>query len=93
MNEVHGTARLSHGRKLLTMTVKGKRTVYVVENLHPTESVANPAYRLTKEDGKTYDVAMTDHGPVCDCADSQFRSRCCKHILGAITVKLLPKAK
>lgn len=79
---VTGTARL-----LLCVTVPGKRkpntTVYTVSRLSPHPQVGHPAYRLTKEDGTTYDVIRTAHGWVCCCPDFTYcrgnHEKGCKH--------------
>ena len=60
-------------------------TSYAIRSLEYSPRVGSRAYRLVKGDGTTYDVAPTDHGPVCDCADYIFRRdgldpAGCKHI-------------
>ena len=38
------------------------------------------AYRLTRSDGSTIDVTVTEDGAVeCSCADAVYRERVCKH--------------
>lgn len=98
-----GKASLSADARTLTITTnarRGKKVVphvvtYTVERLQPDIRVANPAVRLTKEDGEFYDVAVVGGYPSCTCPHATFRggnSRVvCKHVLGCRAVNLLPK--
>ena len=48
-------------------------------------SAALRAFRLRKEDGTVYHIAVTEHGPTCDCPDWTFHRdgidpAGCKHI-------------
>lgn len=95
----HGTANYADGVLTITTHVKrGKKfvenkRVYTVTDLHPDARVAFPAFRLTKEDGEAYDVAMTEYGPVCSCPHATFRGHSsqvqCKHVAAMCAVKLL----
>lgn len=95
---VHGTARLT-----LTVTTqpKGKKkplvVTYTVHNLHPDARVANPAFRLTKEDREFYDVHMDSYGPCCTCPHATYRGHSsrvpCKHALALQAVGLMPRAR
>ena len=92
MKPAHGTAKLSHGGKLLTVTVLRKRRkslvpltqTYVVEDSRPDQRVAFPVFALTKEDGEIYHVSVTNFGVRCDCRDGELREKrgggFCKHI-------------
>lgn len=79
------------GQRFLEIVTRGKTTYYKIDDLHPDPRVADPAWRLTKEDGESYDVGCDEYGPFCSCADSQYRRRACKHIQAAQAVGLLPK--
>lgn len=90
---VEGKARLT-----LTITVKTKRksvtTIYLVQYLHPADW-ADPAWRLTKADGTTYDVHLSQDGPYCTCPDFIYcreeKRKKCKHVEAARSVGLLRK--
>lgn len=81
------TARLEDNR--LTITIDGKATVYTVEDGRADPAVADPCVKLTKEDGESYHVAVTEWGVTCSCGDCHFRSRVCKHILGLRAVGVM----
>lgn len=85
------SARLSHKSRLLWLTVDSKITVYIIEDARPDPTVAFPAFRLMKADGETYTCGVNEFGATCTCADCNYRSRKCKHILGMIAVGLIPK--
>ncbi len=108
-NDTHGTARLEDdedGDKRLVITtettkqtakgpkIKTKKQTYKVEDLRPDDRVAKPAFRLTKEDGEAYDVAVNEFGATCSCPDGQFRRENdrikCKHVKAMRAVGLLP---
>lgn len=103
--ESHGTASLSADCSTLTiktMVKRGKKEVplivtYEVFDICPDKKVANPAYRLVKESGEFYDVAMMRYGPTCTCPHATYRgsnSRVpCKHIRACQAVQLLPKGR
>ena len=74
MKPVHGIASYKDG------IVKINGTPYRIADLRPDPRVAEPAYSLTKEDGTVYHVAVDEWGPRCDCADTTYRKRHCKHI-------------
>jgi hypothetical protein len=65
----------------LVVHIRG--TAYTVR---PTPCATGRAWRLrNRENGRTYDVAESDHGPECECADAVFRhdgsdGAYCKHI-------------
>jgi hypothetical protein len=81
---VHGTARL-------VLLVNG--ISYSLRPLDPHPVVARKAWRLTKGDGTTYDVALMEHGPECTCGDWVYRQRNsgmpCKHCAALKTLGLL----
>jgi hypothetical protein len=81
---VHGTARL-------VLLVNGIE--YRLAPLDPHPGVARKAWRLTKGDGTTYDVATTEHGPTCTCGDFNWRrervGQACKHILSLTVTGLI----
>jgi hypothetical protein len=75
----------------LVLEIRG--TAYGVK---PIACDTGRAWRLrNRENGQAYDVAETEHGPECDCADATYRhgdgNTFCKHIralsaLGLITL-------
>lgn len=105
MSTVHGSARLTNDGKLLTVATyrKVKRkdgdkmmpnvVVYVVEDARPDRAVANPAIRLTKEDGENWVVHKDEWGISCSCPHSTFskNGELCKHAKACIAVRLMPK--
>jgi hypothetical protein len=56
----HGTCRLS-------LTING--TGYNVRPIPTDADAALKAFRLRKQDGTAYHVALTTHGLTCDCPD------------------------
>ena len=70
-------------------------TKYRVTDLHPDPKVASPAYRLTKDDGTFYDVAVEETHASCTCGSFVFRNepkqRLCKHLAALINVGLIPE--
>ncbi len=68
-------------------------THYTVESLTDTPAVVGPAVRLRRIDGgkpsseAVYDVAMTEFGVTCSCADETFRhgntQQHCRHCQAA----------
>jgi len=85
------TARLSHGCRLLWLTMGKKIDVYAVEDARPDPSVASPAFRLTKPDGTQYTVHRDRHGIGCTCQDATYRQRMCKHGKALVAVGLIRK--
>lgn len=77
----------------LVLTLGKKVTRYLVEDICPDVELANPAFRLTKEDGTSYTVAKTKWGVSCDCGDAVWRrdkrNEICKHAAAAIAVGLI----
>jgi hypothetical protein len=78
----------------LTLTIRGAD--YSVRGLVPDPLAGvGRAYRLRKlADGSLYDVAETEHGPVCDCPDFAFRRdgldpQGCKHVRALVALGLL----
>ena len=71
---VTGTARL-------LIMING--AVYTLKNLNPDPTIADPAWRLTKEDGTSYDVHVDEWGASCTCPDyvysRQNEEKKCKH--------------
>lgn len=69
----------------LTIPSGAEETAYRVEFLHPAPAV-KVGWRLTKENGETYDVALTEFGYVCGCSDFLWRrdgkdEAGCKHCI------------
>ena len=92
---VQGTAKL-----WLTIKLEGKgnANLYAAVFLHPHADVADPAWRLTRTNGASYDVALTKHGPTCTCPDYVFcrerrDEKGCKHIAALRSVGLLEERK
>lgn len=83
------TCRLEGDKLIITMS--GKATTYTVTNTCPDPKVASPAFALQKEDGTVHHVCVDEHGPRCDCADSHYRSRLCKHARSLQVLGLIPK--
>jgi hypothetical protein len=74
---------------------KGQETshAYALTYLNPYPE-ATPAWRLTKTDDSSYDVALTEHGPVCSCPDFLYArdghdEKGCKHVASLRAVGLL----
>jgi hypothetical protein len=72
----------------LTLTIRG-----VAYSVRPVACPTGRAWQLRNAGtGATYDVAETEHGPECDCADATYRhgdgGTFCKHIraLSALTL-------
>ena len=83
------------GKARLTISVSGKpETVYTLHWLDPNPEVAYPAWRLTKADGTSYDVALLPHGAECTCEDfiwcrANKDPKGCKHCAALRAVGLL----
>lgn len=99
---VHGKARITQDRSILTITVelasgKDKVTEYAVEFLESHPDCGAPAWRLSKLAGgeivEKYDVILTEHGAECDCPDftfcRQYQEKGCKHVAACRAVGLL----
>src|SRR5215213_7240330 len=77
-------ARSAHGTCGLTLTING--TAYRMRPLGSDTAFGTiRAFRLTKQDGITYDVAQTIEGNTCDCPDHVFHRdgldpAGCKHL-------------
>jgi hypothetical protein len=103
MKPSHGSAKLTHGGKLLHITVPRKRRknlvpltqTYVVLDSRPDPKVCFPAFELTKENGEKYHVSVWPTGMRCDCRDGELREKrgggYCKHIRSMIVVGLISK--
>lgn len=92
--QVAGRARLKLEISRQTACGGTVTTEYTVVCLDPSPDVAAPAWRLTQADGSAYDVALTQHGPVCDCSDFVWRRdgrdpKGCKHVAALTAVGLL----
>lgn len=89
------TCRLSQGKKTLTITQGKKVTQYQIENLFPDADLADPAFRLVKNDGKEYTVHVDKWGCHCDCPDAHWRKdkrgEFCKHLSAMAAVGLIPE--
>ena len=80
------------GKARLFVSING--THYVLRWLDPHPDVAAAAWRLTKPDGSSYDVALTPAGATCTCPDFVWcrehkDERGCKHCCGLRAVGLL----
>jgi hypothetical protein len=76
----------------LVLTING--TNYSVRPVLADSSIALKAFRLRKEDGTIYDVALTAHGLECDCPNFLFRRdgldpSGCKHVKALVACGLL----
>ena len=73
----------------------GETTEYKVQRLTPDPIVASAAVRLTRVGSpvEVYDVAVTEFGLECSCADWIFKrsneKHGCKHCVCCVTVGLL----
>ncbi len=88
--------RPASGLARLMLIING--TSYVLRRIDSDPSAATKAYRLRKANGVCYNVAMTPHGPTCDCPDQTWHREGidpagCKHIKAMIAVELLPARK
>jgi len=93
MTRKRRTVKPVAGRCTLTLAING--TAYAVIPLHPHPEVAGTALRLRKEDGTTYDIAVTEHGHECSCPDFVFNrdgkdAKGCKHLAALRACRLLP---
>lgn len=63
------------------LTISGE--VYALAWLSPHPTVASGAWRLTKNDGTTYDIHVDAFGPHCSCPAATYRGEntadVCKH--------------
>lgn len=80
------------GRAKLYLVIN--RTLYHLLFLDPQKEVADPAWRLTKTDGTSYDVALTTQGAHCSCPDYIYcrehrDPKGCKHVAAMRSVGLL----
>lgn len=85
---------VSDGSRSAVIPVKGhsrlliqiNKTWYQLRFLAPEKDLADPAWRLTKVGSTSdqWDVALTQHGPVCTCPDWTYRRAhrdgTCKHV-------------
>ena len=74
----------AHGVARLTLHING--IAYAVRPIACDPAAALKAIRLRKADGTIYHIALTEHGPICDCPDFTFSREGidpagCKHIL------------
>ncbi|AGA26481.1 hypothetical protein [Singulisphaera acidiphila] len=86
----------THGKCRLTLNING--ATYRVHPIPADAFAAIKAYRLRKGDGSNYDVALTVHGPECDCPDYTFNRdgidpAGCKHIKALLAVGLLANVR
>jgi hypothetical protein len=82
-DRTHRRVRPASGTCRLSLTING--VVYAVIPNRGASELASRAFRLKKNDGTIYDVAMTAHGHTCDCPDYLFNRQDkdvngCKHI-------------
>jgi hypothetical protein len=85
-------ARPTHGTCRLTLHING--VAYALRRIPTDASAALRCWRLRKADGTTYNAAVTEHGPVCDCPDFVMRRegidpRGCKHIKALVASGLM----
>lgn len=76
----------------LTLSIDG--VDYRLRSVPIDPSIGRKAWRLRKADGTTYHVAVTEHGPECECPDFVFRRdgidpEGCKHVKALRAVGLL----
>ena len=73
---------------------KDRDKIYRLTCLMPAKEFA-PAWLMSQQDGTTYEVALTEHGPVCNCDDFLYRRANeeggCKHCLALRAVGLLDR--
>lgn len=80
----------------LVLLIAGR--AYGLTVLRPDPGTAAALVRLTKADGTVHYVAVTIHGPQCDCGDFTWRhaarGTACKHVraLAALAATLEPLA-
>ncbi len=69
---------------------KGNRdpTCYHVRRIWEHAAIPGPVWRMTKDSGEHYDVALTEHGPTCECK-GWLRWGHCRHIRGLMKEGLL----
>lgn len=89
-------ARPAHGTARLGLTING--TSYGLRRVPSDASIAAGAWAIRKADGTTYHVAITPHGPTCDCPDWTFHRDGidpdgCKHIKAMVAVGLVAATK
>ncbi len=66
--------------------------LYLLTRIKADPKMGLTAWRLTKADGKNYDVHKDIYGHHCDCPDFLWRCKdgqFCKHIRAARALKLL----
>ena len=89
------TPRNRPGRCRLTLTINGRH--YAVRPIASQADDVSRAFRLSRK-GDVYDVALTVHGPTCDCPDFIFRRdgidpAGCKHVKALVAQGLLDAAE
>ena len=91
------TGHASYADGILTITVVRTRgpfsAKYIVTDLRPDPQVASPAFALEQEDGTEYLVWIDEWGPQCNCQDTEYRARRCKHVQALTAVGLLPRQR
>ena len=90
--DVNRKVKPAHGTARLILTING--TSYTLRRIPTDPSAALRAWRLKKNDGTHYNVAVTEHGPVCDCPDFTFHRdgfdpAGCKHVKALAAVGLM----
>lgn len=90
---VSGYARIVFKISQEVYVIQINQKMYLMKYLAPEKELANPAWRLRKEDGDVIDVAMTPHGLTCTCADfnyrRQYEEKKCKHCCAISAVGLM----
>ncbi len=86
----HGSAKLTHGGKVLALTIGKRITRYLIERV-PCE---HPTIKLTKEDGVVHQVSEINGKTVCDCEAATYRPHeRCKHRKILVAIGLLKEKK
>ena len=90
-----------HGLVKLYITIEVERKnglkfqqLYYLRFLTPDKDIADPAWRLTKTNGESFDVSLLPHGAECTCPDFAWcrqnkDPKGCKHIAALRSASLL----
>lgn len=100
MNAIRSSTRRNaaqpSGPPRLYLTIRDH--LYAIRRVACDPGIAGRAFRLLKEDGTLYDVAQTEHGPMCDCPDFIFRRdgldpEGCKHVRALVACGLIERPR
>ena len=87
----HGSAKLTHGGKVLQVTIGRKITRYLIERV---QDAKHPTIKLTKEDGVSHQVSEVNGRIICDCESATYRAaEACKHARVLVACGLLKEKK